>query len=115
MIQDVFCKIISGELGAEFLYRDDDVVVIRDIKPQAPVHLLVIPVKHFDGIGDFAEHDGHLLGTMLRIAERVARQEGLDKGYRLIINEGEHGGKLVPHLHLHLLGGKKLGPKLVRE
>jgi histidine triad (HIT) family protein len=113
MIADVFCKMVSGELRTEFLYRDDDVFVIRDIKPQAPVHLLVIPVKHFDGIADFAEHDGHLLGKMLSVADRVAREQGLDKGYRLIVNEGEHGGKLVPHLHLHLLGGRRLGPKIV--
>lgn len=115
MITDVFCKIISGELGSEFLYRDDDVVVIRDINPQAPVHLLIIPVKHSDGIGDFAESDGRILGKMVRVAHRVAAEQGLEKGYRLIINEGGHGGKLVPHLHMHLLGGKKLGPKLVRE
>ena len=115
MISDVFCKIINGELKSEFLYRDPEVVVIRDINPQAPVHLLVIPVKHSDGIGDFAEHDGHLLGKMLRVAHSVAAQQGLSKGYRLIINEGEHGGKLVPHLHMHLLGGRKLGPKLVRD
>lgn len=97
------------------VYKDDDIWVINDINPQAPVHLLIIPVRHFEGIQDFAEHDGHLLGKMLRIAQKVASEKGLDKGYRLIINEGEHGGKLVPHLHVHLLGGKKLGPKLVKD
>jgi histidine triad (HIT) family protein len=115
MIDDVFCKIIQGELSAEFVYRDDEVVVFKDIHPAAPVHLLIVPVQHFQGIKDFAEHDGHLLGKMLRIADTVAHEQGLKDGYRLIVNEGEHGGKLVPHLHIHLLGGKKLGPKLLRD
>jgi histidine triad (HIT) family protein len=113
MIDDVFCKIIAGELKGDFVYRDDEVVVVKDIHPQAPVHLLVVPVQHFSGIDDFAEHDGHLLGRMLRVAHQVAQEQGLEKGYRLIINEGEHGGKLVPHLHIHLLGGRRLGPKIV--
>ncbi len=115
MIQDVFCKIIKGALSGEFVYRDDQMVVLKDIHPQAPVHLLIMPAAHYDGIKDFVEHDGHVLGKMLRIADRIAHEQGLEKGYRLIINEGEHGGKLVPHLHMHLLGGKKLGPKLVKE
>jgi histidine triad (HIT) family protein len=113
MIDDVFCKIIKGELAADFVYRDDDLVVFKDIHPQAPVHLLIVPINHFTGIEDFSEHDGQVLGKMLRVAHRVATEQGLDRGYRLIINEGEHGGKLVPHLHVHLLGGKKLGPKIV--
>lgn len=113
MIDDVFCKILSGELGGEFVYRDEDVAVLKDIHPQAPVHLLIMPVKHYSGISDFLKEDGHVLEKMLRIADRVAHEQGLEKGYRLIINEGEHGGKLVPHVHLHLLGGKRLGPKIV--
>jgi histidine triad (HIT) family protein len=115
MISDVFCKIIQGELKGDIVYRDDDVIVLKDIHPQAPVHLLIMPVAHYDGIKDFTGHDGHLLGIMLGTADRIAREQGLDKGYRLIINEGEHGGKLVPHLHMHLLGGKKLGPKIVSD
>lgn len=115
MIDDVFCKIIKGELSGETVYRDDEVIVLKDIHPQAPVHLLIMPVAHYAGITDFADHDGHVLGKMMRIADRMAHQSGLDHGYRLIINEGEHGGKMVPHLHMHFLGGKKLGPKLVKE
>lgn len=113
MMEDVFCKIIKGEMDAEVVHRDDDIIVIKDIHPQAPVHLLVIPVTHYDGLGDFNEADDDMCGKMLQVAHRVAMERGLDKGYRLIINEGEHGGKLVPHLHMHLLGGKKLGPKIV--
>jgi histidine triad (HIT) family protein len=115
MIDDVFCKILKGEIDGEFVYKDAEVAVIKDIHPQAPVHLLIMPVQHFAGIKDFAEHDGHLLGKMLRVADQVANEQGLEQGSRLIINEGEHGGKLVPHLHIHLLGGRKLGTKIVRD
>lgn len=115
MSDDIFCKIIKGEVNADFVYRDDKVVVFRDVNPKAPVHLLVMPVQHFAGIADFAEEDGHLLGKMLRVAHEMAAKEGLSEGYRLIINEGVHGGKTVEHLHLHLLGGRQLGSKLVKE
>lgn len=114
-MSDIFCKIISGEVSADFVYRDEEVVVFPDISPKAPVHLLVVPVKHVAGIADVTEQDGHLLGKMLRVAHDVAAKEGLDQGYRLIINEGAHGGKIVPHLHIHLLGGRELGSKLVGE
>lgn len=114
MISDVFCKIISGELKSDVVYRDEDVLVIKDIAPQAPVHLLIIPVKHFTGLEDVAEHDQALLGKLFRVAHDMAKQNNLDKGYRLIVNEGQHGGKLVPHLHIHLLGGKNLGSKIVK-
>jgi len=116
MIQDVFCKILKGELSADVVYKDDDFWAVKDINPQAPVHLLIIPVKHFISLEDFVhgEHDG-LLGRALLVAHKVAHQVGIaEKGYRLIINEGEHGGKLVPHLHIHLLGGKRLGPKIIK-
>lgn len=116
MLDDVFCKIIKGEIKADVVYKDEDFWVIKDINPQAPVHLLIVPAKHFTSLEDFAEgnNDG-LLGRGLLVAHKVAHQVGIaEKGYRLIINEGEDGGKLVPHLHMHLLGGKKLGPKIVR-
>ena len=113
MISDVFCKIISGELPSEKVFEDEEFLVIKDIHPQAPVHLLIIPKKHIDGLED-APDDG-LLGRALQIAHKMAHQVGVaDKGYRLIINEGEHGGKLVPHLHIHLLAGKRLGPKVAQ-
>ena len=116
MIDDVFCKIVTGEIKVDFVYKDDDFFVIKDINPQAPVHLLIVPTKHFASLEDFMEgnNDG-LLGRAFVIAHKVAHQVGIaKKGYRLILNEGEDGGKLVPHLHIHLLGGKKLGPKIVR-
>lgn len=116
MISDVFCKILKGELKAEVVYQDEDFWIIKDINPQAPVHLLIIPVKHFESLEDFLEEgDIALLGRSLVVAHKVAHQLGLaEKGYRLIMNEGEYGGKLVPHLHIHLLSGKRLEPKLVK-
>lgn len=116
MISDVFCKILKGELPADVVYKDDDFWVIKDINPQAPVHLLIVPVRHFLSLEDFLEgSDTELLGKALVVAHKVAHQTGIaDKGYRLILNEGEYGGKLVPHLHIHLLGGKRLGAKLVK-
>ena len=116
MISDVFCKIIKGELPADIVYRDDDFLIIKDINPQAPVHLLIIPVKHYNSLEDFLEEkDLALLGRALVAAHKVSHQVGItEKGYRLILNEGESGGKLVPHVHIHLLRGKRLGPKIVR-
>lgn len=107
---DIFCKILSGEVPGDFVFRDAEVAVIRDINPHAPVHFLVMPIAHTEGIGDTASAE--LLGKLLQVAHRVAAEQGLANGYRLIINEGEDGGKVVPHLHVHVLGGKKLGPKL---
>ncbi|MDP3696806.1 MAG: HIT domain-containing protein [Candidatus Taylorbacteria bacterium] len=112
-MDDVFCKIIAGEIKADVVYRDDDFIVIKDINPQAPVHLLIIPAEHHLNIHDFKGKET-LLGKAFLTADKVAHDMKLEKGYRLILNEGEDGGKLVPHLHIHLLGGKKLGPKMVR-
>ncbi|MEK7582448.1 MAG: histidine triad nucleotide-binding protein [Patescibacteria group bacterium] len=113
MIDDVFCKIIGGALKSDPVYQDDEFMVIKDIKPAAPVHLLVIPKQHFDSLAKFQATDAALLGRAFLTAEKVAKEQGLDRGYRLVLNEGEYGGKLVPHLHIHILGGKRLGPKLV--
>ncbi len=110
MISDVFCKIVRGELKSDEVYRDKEILAIRDIKPQAPVHILVMPIAHVESVADASPE---LLGKLVAAAHRIAVQEKLTKGYRLIINEGDHGGKLVPHLHIHLLGGKRLGAKIV--
>ena len=113
MIIDVFCKIVSGELSQEgIIYQDDDFIVKKDINPQAPIHVIIFPKKHVFGMHD-ATVD--ILGKMMVLADKVAQQLGVaEKGYRLIVNEGVHGGKLVPHLHIHLLGGKSLGSKIVK-
>lgn len=110
---DIFCKIIRGEVPSNVVYRDDDVWVVKDIYPQAPVHLLAVPVRHCDSLGDMKEADASLLGKVLLAAHKAAQDAGLGDGYRLIINEGEHGGKEVPHFHVHILGGKNLGAKIV--
>ena len=114
MITDVFCKIINRELPSKEIYRDEDFIVVEDINPQAPVHLLVIPIKHYEKLSDFSDSDAQLLGKALLLADKIATDKGLDKGYRLVLNEGEHGGKLVPHLHFHILGGKNLGHKVTQ-
>ena len=113
MITDVFCRIVKGELSSEgIIYQDDNFIAKNDINPQAPVHLIIFPKKHVFGMHDAT---ADLLGKMLVVADKAAQQLGISKkGYRLILNEGEHGGKLVPHLHVHLIGGKSLGAKIVK-
>jgi histidine triad (HIT) family protein len=109
----LFEKIIAGELPADFVYRDERVVAFRDIHPQAPVHVLIIPVKPIPTANDIADQDADLVGHMFCVARDIARAEGIaDDGYRLIINCNAHGGQEVYHLHLHLLGGRRLGRML---
>jgi histidine triad (HIT) family protein len=105
----VFCKIVAGEIPSKILYKDEDVVVFPDLHPVAPVHLLVIPVKHITSLAEATDADTPLLGKMVAVATKVAREQGLtEKGYRLTINSGAEAGQVVPHLHIHLLGGRKL-------
>lgn len=114
MIVDVFCKILNKELPADVIMEGDDWIAINDIHPQAPIHILIIPKKHLADICAATPNDAKLLGELLMAANQVAKKLGLEeKGFRLIINHGEHGGQLVPHLHVHLLGGKRLGAKIV--
>lgn len=114
-MEDVFCKIINKELGAEMVIEEEEWVAFKDIHPQAPVHILIVPKKHLDCLGRAGEGDRELLGTLMLAANKIAEKLGLEKeGYRLIINHGKNGGQLVPHLHLHLLGGKVLGPKMIK-
>ena len=113
MISDVFCKIVKGELKAKIVYEDEEFIVFEDIRPKAPIHVLIVPKKHFDQIHAASHEDLDLLGKMMLVAGKVAKILNIDKtGYRLILNQGVHAGQLVPHLHLHLLGGKNLGAKL---
>ena len=106
----IFAKIIAGEIPSEKLYEDDHVVAFRDIQPQAPVHVLVVPRKPLVSVADAGEEDAELLGRLLLAAAKVARSLGLeDDGYRLVTNIGEGGGQSVFHLHVHLLGGRRMG------
>lgn len=105
----LFERIAAGEIPAEVVRKDDHVLAIRDINPQAPVHILVVPRKPIPRIGLAGEDDAELLGKLLLAAREIAREEGIEEsGYRLVINNGPHAGESVPHLHVHLLGGRPM-------
>lgn len=107
----IFCKIVSGAIAAAIVYRDEDVTAFRDIHPAAPVHILVVPNQHVDDIRDPRGLAPGLLPAMFAAANRVAGQEGVgESGYRLLLNYGPDANLTVPHLHLHVLGGRPLGP-----
>ena len=116
MIDDVFCKIVNKELKTDIIFENDDLIAFNDIHPQAPVHVLIVPRKHFVDLSEAGRDDAELIGKLILAAESIARKLNLDKkGYRLIVNKGEHGGQLVPHFHIHLLGGRRLGAKIVND
>jgi histidine triad (HIT) family protein len=104
----LFCRIIAGEIPSDTVYEDDRIIVFRDINPKADVHLLVIPREHIAGLDALTEGQDDLMGYMLRKLPELARAEGLEDGFRTIINTGPGGGQLVFHLHMHLLGGNSL-------
>jgi histidine triad (HIT) family protein len=105
----LFERIAAGEIPADIVRNDEDVLAIRDINPQAPVHILVIPQRVIPRIGQARDNDASILGKLLLAARDIAKQEGLEEsGYRLVINHGPHAGESVPHLHIHLLGGRPL-------
>jgi histidine triad (HIT) family protein len=106
----LFCKIVAGEIPSTTVHADDRVVAIRDIAPRAPTHLLVMPREHIPSAADLTDDDGPLLGRMFAVAAELARGEGIvDRGYRLTINVGSGAGQSVPHLHLHVMGGRTFG------
>ncbi len=104
----VFKKILDGEIPAEIVFEDDQCIAFRDIAPKAPVHILVIPRKEIPSIDDLQTEDEALMGHLFLVAKQVAAQEGLSSGYRTVINNGPDGGQEVPHLHIHVLGGRSL-------
>jgi histidine triad (HIT) family protein len=105
----IFSRIIDGEIPAEFVHQDERCVVIRDIHPKAPIHLLIIPRKPLVGVQGAEPEDRELLGHLLLVAREVAAAQGLaGSGYRLVINAGSDAGQEVPHLHIHVLGGRAL-------
>ena len=104
----LFSKIIDGEIPGNFVHQDERCVVIRDVNPQAPVHLLVVPRKPIPRVGEADEEDATLLGHLLLVAREAAKAEGLAEGFRIVVNNGPHGGESVPHLHVHVLGGRQL-------
>ncbi len=105
----IFCKIASGEIDTEFVYESDDIVAFRDLNPQAPAHILLIPKKHIPKISDVKKEDEALIGKMIAVANSIAEKEKISEaGYRLVFNCGKDAGQEVFHIHLHLLGGRKM-------
>ena len=109
MSKTIFSRIIDGEIPGTFVHQDEHCVAIRDINPAAPVHVLVIPRKPIPSLAALTAEDHALAGHLLLVVARVAAQEGLaERGYRVVVNNGDEGGQTVPHLHLHVLGGRQL-------
>jgi histidine triad (HIT) family protein len=112
----LFEKIIAGDLPAKIVFKDARVTAFLDIRPAAPIHILIVTNKVIATVNDIADEDEALLGHMFIVARDLARNNGIDKdGYRLIVNCNAHGGQEVYHLHMHLLGGKPLGPMVLRN
>jgi len=111
----LFERIIAGDLPATIVFRDPRVTAFLDIRPVAPVHILIVPNKAIATVNDIADEDEGLIGHMILVARDLAKQQGIaENGYRLIVNCNAHGGQEVYHLHVHLLGGRPLGPMVVR-
>jgi len=109
----IFCQIVAGKVPSEILYQDEEVIAFHDINPQAPTHLIIIPKRHIPSLAHLAEAESPLIGHMVNIANQLAKGEGIsESGYRLAISCGEQGGQEVPHLHMHLVGGRKLSDEL---
>jgi len=112
----IFAKIIAGEAPAEIVYKDELVTAFKDIHPVAPVHILIVPNKAIATVNDVTSADEATLGHLFTVAKEIARQQGIaESGYRLIVNCRDDGGQEVYHLHMHLLGGRRLGPMLARR
>ena len=107
----VFCSIVSGEIPSQTLHQDEEVIAFRDINPQAPTHILIVPRKHITSLNEI--DDEALIGHMVSVARKLAQAEGIaEKGYRLVVNCGPEGAQAVPHLHMHLLGGRQLSDEM---
>jgi len=109
----VFCRIVAGEIPADVVFRDDEIVAFRDIHPVASTHILLVPRKHIGSVQDLVSGDEGFIGRLVLRAKALAEQEGVaERGYRLVLNCGVFGGQVVPHLHLHLIGGRRLADSL---
>ncbi|HHW01542.1 MAG TPA: histidine triad nucleotide-binding protein [Thermoanaerobacterales bacterium] len=103
----IFCKIIQHEIPANTVYEDDEVIAFKDINPQAPIHLLIVPKEHVASIMEINDDNREILNKIIQVAQNLARQNNIDnKGFRLVVNTGDDGGQTVKHLHFHLLGGR---------
>jgi len=104
----IFCKIVAGEIPSKPVYQDEQAYAFADLNPQAPVHILIVPREHLGSLDDSDASKRALLGHLLSTAAKIAREKGLGKGYRVVVNTGPDGGQTVDHLHLHLLGGRAM-------
>ena len=109
----LFCKIVSGDIPSTKVYEDENVLAFRDIAPQAPTHILVIPKKHIASAGEVTAENSAEVARCFEVISKIAVQEKLDTGFRVISNCGPDAGQTVPHLHFHILAGKKLGEQMV--
>ena len=106
----LFCRIVAGTIPADVVYRDEQVTAFRDIQPQAPVHVLLVPNRHVESMNDLEEDHHDTIGYLMRMVRVVARGQAIaDSGYRVVVNMGADAMMTVPHLHIHILGGRKLG------
>ena len=115
MTDCIFCKIARGEISSKKVYEDDDVYAFHDINPVAPVHFMLIPKLHLVSLMEADESHATLLGKMLVLAPKLAKEQGLDKGFRTVINSGKGGGQEVFHLHVHVIGGGNIPPMVRRD
>ncbi|MDQ7024614.1 MAG: histidine triad nucleotide-binding protein [Anaerolineae bacterium] len=116
LMATIFSKIIAKEIPADIVYEDDLVLAFKDIQPIAPVHILIIPKKEIATVNDVIEADEVMLGRLFIVAAKIAKEQGVDEsGYRLMVNVNHDGGQEVFHIHMHLLGGRRLGPMLVKK
>lgn len=104
----IFCKIVNDEIPSEKVYEDNDILAFKDLNPAAPIHILIIPKKHISSLNDVKSEDIEILGKLLLTTSKIAKEQGLSKGYRVVNNCGEDGGQTVDHIHFHLLGERKL-------
>lgn len=108
----IFCKIVQGEIPSKKLYEDEQVIVFHDIRPIAPVHFLLVPKQHVASLAECGESQAEFLGRLLLLGNRLAQEQGLETGYRTMINTGAGGGQEVFHLHVHIFGGSATLPKI---
>jgi histidine triad (HIT) family protein len=109
----IFCKIVAGEIPSDKLYEDEELIAFRDINPQAPIHILIIPKLHIASINELTTEHQKLMAGLILAAKKLADRENIaNSGYRLVLNCGQDGGQAVAHLHLHLLGGRRLSDQL---
>ena len=111
----IFCKLVKGEIPSRKVYEDDDVLAFHDINPLAPVHFMMIPKEHVPSMAELTDSHSHVMGKIMTLAPRLAREQGCGEGFRTIINTGKHGRQDVYHLHVHIIGGEALPGMIVRR